>query len=587
MVFMGTLVTRGRGFGLVTATGMDTEIGKIADMIQDTDPGDTPLQRRLEKLGTSLVIACLIIVVGVFVTGVLRGFPVYRMFFTGVSLAVAAIPEGLPAVVTIALAIGVQRMIRANAIIRQLPAVETLGCATVICSDKTGTLTQNKMKAQKYWIAGQDISVTKQEQLKQLAQDDTVLRTALLIGALCNNVQVDDRTRKVQLVGDPTEIALVETAYHAGLNKAALEHDYRLVREVPFDSERKRMSVLVRHRDQFLAYVKGAPGIILERCTKILTADGVKPLNTHEKQRILNAVEGYAAEALRVLGLAYRQVPTPQVPEQTLESDLIFVGFVGMIDPPRLEVKRAIRQAQRAGIRTIMVTGDHKLTAQAIAEQLGLGQNGKVRVMTGAEWEMLSGYEQQEAVRDIDVFARVAPQHKLSIVRALQKNGEVVGMTGDGVNDAPAVKEADIGISMGISGTDVTKEASDMILADDNYQTIIAAVREGRAIHDNIRKFIRYLLACNVGEVLTMFAATLAGLPLPLLPIQILWMNLVTDGLPAIALGVDPGDEDIMDRPLPRSKRKHLCQTPPFEDRVYWNTDQYLYASSIYLRLVA
>lgn len=557
MVFMGTLVTRGRGFGLVTATGMDTEIGKIADMIQDTDPGDTPLQRRLEKLGTSLVIACLIIVVGVFVTGVLRGFPVYRMFFTGVSLAVAAIPEGLPAVVTIALAIGVQRMIRANAIIRQLPAVETLGCATIICSDKTGTLTQNKMKAQKYWIAGQDISVTKQEQLKQLAQDDTVLRTALLIGTLCNNVQVDDRTRKVQLVGDPTEIALVETAYHAGLNKAALEHDYRLVREVPFDSERKRMSVLVRHRDQFLAYVKGAPGIILERCTKILTADGVKPLNTHEKQRILNAVEGYAAEALRVLGLAYRQVPTPQVPEQTLESDLIFVGFVGMIDPPRLEVKRAIRQAQRAGIRTIMVTGDHKLTAQAIAEQLGLGQNGKVQVMTGAEWEMLSGYEQQEAVRDIDVFARVAPQHKLSIVRALQKNGEVVGMTGDGVNDAPAVKEADIGISMGISGTDVTKEASDMILADDNYQTIIAAVREGRAIYDNIRKFIRYLLACNVGEVLTMFAATLAGLPLPLLPIQILWMNLVTDGLPAIALGVDPGDEDIMDRP-PRDPNESI-----------------------------
>jgi Ca2+-transporting ATPase len=557
MVFMGTLVTRGRGLGLVAATGMKTEIGRIAHMIQDSYAVETPLQRRLEKLGTWLVIGCLLIVTGVFVTGVLRGFPVYRMFFTGVSLAVAAIPEGLPAVVTIALAIGVQRMIKANAIIRQLPAVETLGCATVICSDKTGTLTQNKMKVQRYWIDGRDISVTEDHKLKELAQTDQVFRQALLIGALCNNVQVDDRTRNVKMIGDPTEVALVEAAYSADLTKVKLEHDYRLVREVPFDSERKRMTAVVRCRDEFLAYVKGAPGIILERSTKILTADGVKPLTPQDKRRILSGVEVYAGEALRVLALAYRTVPAPNIGEQTLESDLIFVGYAGMIDPPRLEVKKSIRQAKRAGIRTIMVTGDHKLTARAIAEQLGLGHNGEVRVMTGAEWELLDSYQQREVVKNVDVFARVAPQHKLSIVRALQKNGEVVGMTGDGVNDAPAVKEADIGIAMGISGTDVTREASDMVLADDNYQTIIAAIREGRSIYDNIRKFIRYLLACNVGEVLTMFAATLAGLPLPLVPIQILWMNLVTDGLPAIALGVDPGDEDLMDRP-PRDPNESI-----------------------------
>ena len=319
---------------------------------------------------------------------------------------------------------------------------------------------------------------------------------------------------------------------------------------------KKRMSVVLRHDDQLLVYAKG-PGVIPERSTRILTSRGPKPLSNSVKSQILAAVEEYAAQALRILGLAYRQVPSVTVTEETLENGLIFVGFVGMMDPPRMEVKRAIRQAKQGGIRTIMVTGDHKLTAQAIADQLELSWEGRARVMTGGEWEMLSSFEKQDAVRKVDVFARVAPHHKLSIVRALQQNGEVVGMTGDGVNDAPAVKEADIGISMGISGTDVTKEASDMILADDNYQTIIAAIREGRAIYDNIRKFIRYLLGCNVGEVLTRVVATLAGLPLPLIPIQILWMNLVTDGLPAIALGVDPSEEDIMER-KPRNARESI-----------------------------
>jgi len=557
MVFMGTLVTRGRGTGVVVATGMNTEIGKIAHLIQESAMTETPLQRRLEKLGTWLVIACLAIVAAVFAAGVWRGFPIYRMFFTGVSLAVAAIPEGLPAVVTIALAVGVQRMIRCNAIIRQLPAVETLGCATVICADKTGTLTQNKMKTQYYWIAGKDIDVSDASRLKELAKAEPMLKLALEIGALCSSVQVHERSTGLMMTGDPTEIALVEAAYNAGINKAKLAADYPLLREIPFDSERKRMSVVLRRQDQLLVYTKGAPGIILDRCTKLLTADGPRPLTPSDRKRILEAVESSAARALRILALAYRSVPSVTVPEETLENELIFAGFVGMIDPPRMEVKRAIRQAKQGGIRTIMVTGDHKLTAQAIAEQLGLGREGRPKVMTGSEWESLSAFEKQEAVKDVDVFARVAPHHKLSIVRALQQNGEVVGMTGDGVNDAPAVKEADIGISMGISGTDVTKEASDMILADDNYQTIIAAIREGRIIYDNIRKFIRYLLGCNVGEVLTMFTATVAGLPLPLIPIQILWMNLVTDGLPAVALGMDPGDDDIMERP-PRNAQESI-----------------------------
>lgn len=563
MLFMGTLIIRGRAKAIVVATGMETEIGKIAGMIQDSVQNDTPLQQRLEVMSKWLVAACLAIVGLVFVAGVLQGFDVYKMFMTGVSLAVAAIPEGLPAVVTIALAVGVQRMIKRNAIIRQLPAVETLGCATVICSDKTGTLTQNQMHVQKFYLAGEEIDATNVKQLRQSADSSKLLKQALVIGAVCNNTSVEEVKEKYEIIGDPTEAALVIVARQAGLIKERLLQDYQVIGEIPFDSERKRMSVLVKENQQLYSFVKGAPGIVLDRCSFYLTKDGIQPLTGKVKLQISKAIENFGEQALRVLGFAYKIVANPQINEQVLESELIFVGFVGMMDLPRPEAKRAIAQAKEAGIKTIMVTGDHKITAAAIAKQLGLG-NGRPQVMTGLEWEALTEVEQQQRVKDIDVFARVAPQHKLSIVRALQKNGEIVGMTGDGVNDAPAVKEADIGISMGISGTDVTKEASDMVLADDNFQTIIAAIEEGRAIYDNIRKFIRYLLTCNVGEVLTMLIATLAGLPLPLLPIQILWMNLVTDGLPAIALGVDPGEQDIMQRP-PRdtkegifSRRLHL-----------------------------
>ncbi|NLY10909.1 MAG: calcium-transporting P-type ATPase, PMR1-type [Firmicutes bacterium] len=548
MLFMGTLVTKGRCKAIVVGTGMDTEIGRIAGMIQDTMKMDTPLQQRLAQLGKWLVLACLVFVVIVFVAGIIQGFPIYKMFLIAVSLAVAAIPEGLPAAVTIALALGVQRMIRCNAIVRQLPAVETLGCATVICSDKTGTLTENQMTVQKYWLAGEWINLT--ETPSKSSND--LLEQALRIGCICTNAQVT----KDDVFGDPTEVALIEVASRLGVEKSRIDREYELVKEIPFDSIRKRMSVLVQSKGRTISYVKGAPDIILERCTSILTPEGVVPLSNRLKKNIIDAMEQMGDEALRVLGLGFREMKRLTFRDEELEERLTFVGLVGMIDPPRPQARRAVLQSRLAGIRTIMVTGDHKKTATAIAKDLGL-LTGGYKVMTGNEWEALGESQQREAVKRVGVFARVAPQHKLSIVRALKANGEIVGMTGDGVNDAPAVKEADIGISMGITGTDVTKEASSMVLADDNFETIIKAIREGRIIYDNIRKFIRYLLSCNVGEVLTMFLATISGLPLPLIPIQILWMNLVTDGLPAIALGVDPGDDDIMERP-PRSPKEGI-----------------------------
>ncbi len=552
MVFMGTLVTRGVGSAVITATGMDTEMGRIAHLIQDTTSLETPLQRRLSQLGKALIAGCLLIVAAVFAAGVWKGFPIYKMFMVGVTLAVAAIPEGLPAVVTIALAVGVQRMARRSAIVRQLPAVETLGCATVICSDKTGTLTQNRMTAQRVWVDEGVLDVRDGKGIQGLAKASGAFQRLLRVCALCTHAQAHSNK---EVVGDPTEAALLRLALQGGVNQARLKSLYPVVREVPFDSERKRMAALVEGKEGLQSLVKGAPDIILRRCSHVRIRDQVIPLNPLLRQNISAQLEGMTAQALRVLACAEKAVPGPNVPDTYLEQGLTFLGLVGLMDPPRPEARQAIATARKAGIRTIMVTGDHKQTAAAIGAQLGLLTPEAPQILTGTEWESLSEREQQREVQRTAVFARVTPAHKLSIVKALKANGEIVAMTGDGVNDAPAVREADIGISMGIQGTDVTREASAMVLTDDNYATIVNAVGEGRGIYDNIRKFIRYLLACNVGEVLTMFVATLGGLPLPLIPIQILWMNLVTDGLPAIALGLDSAEEDIMERP-PRSPKE-------------------------------
>ncbi|BCJ85115.1 calcium-translocating P-type ATPase, SERCA-type [Effusibacillus dendaii] len=574
MSYMGTMATRGKAVGVVTATGMDTEMGMIADLIHSAEDTETPLQRRLEQLGKVLVYVALLITAVVVITGILHGNGIYEMFLAGVSLAVAAIPEGLPAIVTIALALGVQRMIKRKAIVRKLPSVETLGCASVICSDKTGTLTQNMMTVQQVWVSGQFYDVTgngwdptggfqlsgkKTDPLKRLD-----LRRFLEIAVLCNNAELSlekpsgKQDSRWQVAGDPTEGALLVMAAKANISPGTLAETEVRIDELPFDSNRKMMSILTQNRTgEYHLLVKGAPDVLLDRCSHILVDSKVIPLTSSLKKAVTQANLTMAAGALRNLGIAFRQVndlTEMQLPDP--ERRLVFVGLAGMIDPPRPEVYEAIATCKRAGIRTVMITGDHQVTAEAIARQIGiLPPNGLV--VNGAQLEAMTDRELSERVQDIYVYARVSPEHKLRIVKALQKNGHVVAMTGDGVNDAPAIKAADIGISMGRTGTDVAKEASALILSDDNFATIVAAIEEGRSIYDNIRKFIRYLLASNVGEILVMFFAMLAGLPLPLLPIQILWVNLVTDGLPAIALGIDPAEKNIMDK-RPRNIKESI-----------------------------
>jgi Ca2+-transporting ATPase len=564
MLHTGTMVTKGRGKALVVGTGMHTQIGEIASLISNNKQDSTPLQHRLEQLGKGLVLACSLLVLAVFLAGVLRGIPVYRMFLTSVSLAVAAIPEGLPAVVTAALALGVQRMIKRNAIIRKLPAVETLGCATVICTDKTGTLTKNEMTVSKIYTLAKEYDLTGTGYDPQGAimykgvkvSPDEDLLMALQIGAVCNSSSVTFKAgnevskkaaEKGQISGDPTEAALIIAAMKGGLVPDSLNRSFELISEQPFDSEKRFMSVVVSHRGKIYSMVKGAPDTILDRCSEILINGKAITLSGQLREKILQTADSYAQNALRVLALAYKSRSEETDNFKAPDMNLRFVALTGMFDPPREEVKAAIVRSRKAGIRTIMVTGDHPYTAMSIGSYLGLADKGE-KPITGKEIESLSAEELKRIVRVSNCYARVSPKHKLSIVRALKENGEIVAMTGDGVNDAPAVKEADIGISMGKNGTEVTKEASDMVLADDNYATIVAAIEEGRAIYDNIRKFIRYLLSCNAGEVMVMLVAVLAGLPLPLLPIQILWMNLVTDGLPAIALGVDPPEKGIMQR---------------------------------------
>lgn len=577
MGYMGTMVVRGNGTGIVVFTGMGTEMGRIAHLIENTEAMDTPLKRRLEQLGKILIVVAFFLTALVVVTGIYHGHDAYKMFLAGVSLAVAAIPEGLPAIVTIALALGVQRMIKRRAIVRKLPSVETLGCATVICSDKTGTLTQNKMTVTHIWSDQALFQVTGNgydpkgdivlERKKVNIQKWASLERLMEIAALCNNASFLQKEKKGllhqsggwEIDGDPTEGALLVAAHKAGFDRKRLDAKWKRLKEYPFDSERKMMSVLLQHSSgtQFL-YAKGAPDVLLNKCSHLLVDGKLVPLTEAGRKKIMQMNEQLAAKALRNLAFAYREIkPSAKTMQDwQAEQQLVFVGLAGMIDPPRQEVKKAIRQSKEAGIKTVMITGDHQNTAVAIASELGIKRADGL-TLTGQDLYNMKDEEFLKIVNDVDVYARVSPEHKLRIVKALQKKGHVVAMTGDGVNDAPAIKAADIGIAMGIAGTDVSKEASSLILADDNFATIVSAVEEGRNIYENIRKFISYLLASNVGEILIMFLAMLASLPLPLVPIQILWVNLVTDGLPAMALGVDPAEDNTMAR-APRNSRESI-----------------------------
>ena len=562
MVYMGTSTASGKGRAIVIGTGMNTELGRIAEMIQSIGHETTPLQKKLEEFGKWIVYLCFGLVGLVFLLDWLRYGRVLDAFMTSVSLAVAAIPEGLPAVVTIALALGVQRMVKRHALIRKLPSVETLGCATVICSDKTGTLTKNEMTVRAVYADGRLLRVTgigyepKGEFMDDGAPVDPASRPGLiktLSGAvLCNNARLVERENgTVGIVGDPTEAALLSAAGKAGVLKTEAEKEHPFIEELPFDSERKMMTVIRRGRDgRPVACVKGAPDILLQNCTALEEGGSMRPMRDEDRKKILDMNDSLAGEALRVLAFAIRHMD--EIPEsfdsKEVEKELTFVGLMAMIDPPREEVKTAVAACKRAGIQPVMITGDHVITAVAIGRELGF-LNEDSLTLGGDDLDRYSDERLDENIQRIPVYARVSPEHKLRIVRAWKKRGDVVAMTGDGVNDAPAVKEADIGVAMGITGTDVTKEVSDMIVTDDNFASIVSAVEEGRGIYDNIRKFVHYLLSCNTGEILTMFVALLVGYPVPLLPIQILWVNLVTDGLPALALGVDPVDPGVMNRP--------------------------------------
>jgi len=564
MIYKGTVVTYGRGEAVVTNTGMQTELGKIATLLQDVEDEPTPLQRRLAKLGRSLALAAGVLILIVAGMTYMQGAGWKEMFMTAISMAVAAIPEGLPAVVTIALALGAQQMLKKNALIRQLPAVETLGGVTVICSDKTGTLTQNKMTVSDLVLPDRRYSL-----VEAVAEqgDDADLGLLLLAGMLCNDAVIDENAPN-GILGDPTEGALVLAAQQAGLVQRDLQGMLPRVRELPFDSERKRMStvhampsssqkttlhpILAATKQQryadHLVLTKGATDGLIEVCSRILTGGVVQPLTEQKKKSILAENTALAKNGIRVLGLAYRLMDVDGLDQPAhYEQDLVFLGMASMLDPVRPEAIESVRMCKQAGIRPIMITGDHPLTAVAIAKELGLTTSDTV--LTGQELDQMSVEALSDRIKDVSVFARVSPKHKMIIIDALQAQHEIVSMTGDGVNDAPALKSADIGVAMGITGTDVSKESSDMVLLDDNFATIVAAVKEGRRIYDNIRKFIKYILTGNAGEIVVMLTGPLLGMPLPLLPIQILWINLVTDGVPAVALGFEEAERDVMNRP--------------------------------------
>ncbi len=545
IVYMGTAVIRGRGKAVVTATGMDTGMGRIAHMISDVEDESTPLQKRLDILGRYIVAGCIAVCAAVTLTGILRGEEIISMLLAGISLAVAAVPEGLPAVVTISLAIGVQRMAKRKAVVRKLPAVETLGCADVICSDKTGTLTRNKMEVRKIF-AGSRLFDVGESDFREKALDFFPLMQMLKVCVLCNNC-----IQETTITGDPTEAALLYAAGKAGIIDKC--HGYARTDEIPFDADRKYMAVVCSSPEggRFV-YVKGAPDVIIARCDFAQTQAGQVRMNRQMRAGIMLQNDRMADEALRIIATAYKNADG----RGDIENGLVFTGLAGMIDPPRKEACSAVERCRTAGIKPVMITGDHRLTACAVAGELGMYLPGD-RVLTGYDMDNMTEKELLETAESVSVYARVKPVHKLRIVKALKRLGHTVAMTGDGVNDAPAVKEADIGIAMGKSGTDVTREASSMVLLDDNFATIVAAVEEGRTVYSNIRKFIRYLLSCNIGEILTMLGGILLGLPIPLLPIQILWVNLVTDGLPAIALGLEPADRQIMSSP-PRDPHRNV-----------------------------
>jgi len=556
IAFKGTVVTYGRGKGIVVATGMKTELGKIATLLQEEEEVKTPLQKRLASFGKRLALVILGICAIVFTAGLMRGEPTLLMLLTAISLAVAAIPEALPAVVTISLALGAKKMVRQNSLIRKLPAVETLGSVTYICSDKTGTLTMNRMTVEEIYVDGEILKLREREtEAKGYSPENISDPTALFLiaMALSNDAR---KTADGEFIGDPTEVAMLSAAEEAGFGKQALRGIYPRVEEIPFDSERKLMTTFHRWGDGYISFTKGAVDVIIGKVSSILTGTDGETLDEAKVQHVNMRM---AADGLRVLGFAMRT--WEEMPEKidvaSVENDLVLIGLVGMMDPPREEAKEAVALCKKAGVRPVMITGDHPVTARTIAQRLGILDEDASAVITGRELDKLSLEEFEERVDHIRVYARVAPEQKLKIVKALQDRGQFVAMTGDGVNDAPALKRADIGVAMGITGTDVSKEASHMILLDDNFATIVKAVKWGRRIFDNIRKFIKYTMTSNAGEIWTIFLAPFFGLPIPLLPIHILWINLVTDGLPGLALAAEPAEKNVMDRP-PRHPKESI-----------------------------
>ena len=574
ILYSGTVITKGTADAKVIATGLSTQMGKISDMLTDIDEELTPLQKRLAELGKAVAIICLAVCAIVAGAGILRGEPAFDMLMTGISIAIAAIPEGLPATVTIALALAVGRMLKQKALVHKLHSVETLGCTSVICTDKTGTITENKMTVSKvccdgkqYDISGNGYRIAGEITLNGSAVNPAAekpLSELMTCGVLCNNAAISssrpvetrqrgrlDASGEWETVGDPTEIALLAAAAKAGITAEKLKGSYHKADEIPFDSETRCMTVISRSGSALTAFSKGAADVILNRCGFILTSDGIKPLTPSIKRRIEAEHEKMTEDALRVLAFADK-VLTSGCKQQDIETGMVFLGLMGMTDPPRAEAINAVKLCRSAHIRTVMITGDHKNTAAAIAKKAGIYKKGDM-VLTGAELEAMSDSELESIIDKVTVYARVNPADKLRIVRAFKKHGEIVTMTGDGVNDAPAIKEASIGVAMGVTGTDVTKQAADVVLLDDNFATLVSAVEQGRGIYANIRKFVRYLLSCNIGEVLTMFLGIIMGMPITLLPTQLLLVNLVTDGLPAIALGVEPAERENMKQPPRRS----------------------------------